>query len=103
MAKIMNEINNLDLSPENAKKANLLLEMGFFYNGLVDDELIADSIPQEIESDWKLYSHHSDKCVHAVINDHQFTYSFLDDVIDETNVNLDDLYRLMDAVENTVK
>ena len=47
---ILNWLNN-----ENAVKANLLIELGFFYNGMTDD---SDNDPDdliEIINDWKLY------------------------------------------------
>lgn len=103
--KIMNEIDKLGLSPENTRKANLLIEMGFFYSGLVDRDLLSECTKQVIDSDcvWGLYFDFNNKCIHTVFEDYQFTYSFLDNVIDETNVNLDDFYKLMDTVESMAK
>lgn len=70
---ILNWLNN-----ENAVKANLLIELGFFYNGMTDD---SDNDPDdliEIINDWKLYFEKHYGIIHAVIGDDKFTYSFLD-------------------------
>jgi hypothetical protein len=93
MAKIMilNWLNN-----ENAVKANLLIELGFFYNGMTDD---SDNDPNdliEIINEWSLYFEKDCSVIHAVIGDDKFTYSLLDnfecDSIEEIDINLDSFF-----------
>ena len=91
------------LNSENTRKANLLIEMGFFYNGLVDCNDMDDNDLIETINNWNLYYY--DAGLHAITEDYQFTYSFLTamSVDNFSEINLNDFCKVLNTVLVTVR